>query len=100
MRATKLFVENALSGSIYLTTSVENGELTITARRLPVPGAEHVPSGKAAIYRVNDALRRCFDPQGKLRYTFCNRLGMAVRFSAGREKTKDGPILKIEPLLN
>ncbi|MEY4744508.1 MAG: hypothetical protein RL272_453 [Candidatus Parcubacteria bacterium] len=100
MTATKLFVENALDIPVYLTVNAEGGELLITARRQPTPGAECVPSGKAAVYRINDALRRCFGPDGKLRFEFRNRLGMAICFSAGREKTKDGPIIKIESLPN
>ncbi len=100
MKATKLYVENGLDVTVYLTVRVEGGELLIIARRQPVPGAETVPSGKAATYRVNDALRACFDRQGRLRYEFRNKLGTAVRFSAGREKTAEGPIMKIEPLPN
>ncbi|HSD12695.1 MAG TPA: hypothetical protein VLC10_04000 [Patescibacteria group bacterium] len=100
MKASKIFMENGLDVPVYLTVKIEGGELLIIARRQPVPGAEHVPAGKAAVYRVTDALRQCFDRQDKLRYEFRNKLGMAVRFSAGREKTREGPIMKIEPLLN
>lgn len=100
MKATKLFVENGLDVPVYLTVSVERGELRLTARRQPTPGAEHVPAGKAAVYRVTDALKACFSGPNTLRYEFRNKLGMAVRFSAGREKTAEGPIMKIEPLPN
>ena len=99
MKATKLYLENRLPVAVYVTANAASGTLQITVHGSPVPGADHVPSGKAAIYPVNDELRRCMDG-AKLRFELRNRTRMSFTLSPGREKMRDGPILGLEPLPN
>lgn len=99
--ATKLFIENGLDAPLWLVLDARNGSLSITAYDRAPAGkkSDQVPPGKAATYRVNDALKACIR-RDRLEYTFRNRCGRAVLFTGGRQRTKEGPIFRIEPLLN
>lgn len=97
MKATKVYLENRTNVPLYANVRAENGVMTITLYRLPMAGSEHIPAGKAATYAVNDALKRCFKG-GRLEYEIVNRTKMSIVFDGGREKLRDGPILKIEQL--
>lgn len=99
MKATKLYLENRLHLAVYVTAKAEGGTLTITVHRQPIPGADTIPAGKSAIYRMNDELRRCMRGT-KLNVELRNRSGMAFILSPGREKMKDGPIMGIDPIPN
>lgn len=99
MKAKKLYLENRLHVAVHVTAKAESGTFIITVHRQPVPGADTIPAGKAAIYRMNDELRRCLRGT-KLDVELRNRSGMTIIVSPGREKLKDGPILGIEALPN
>lgn len=99
MRTARLYLENRLSVAVHVTAKAEGGTFTITVHRAAVPGADMIPAGKAAVYRMNDELRRCMRGT-KLNLELRNRSGMAIVVSPGREKMKDGPILGIDPLPN
>jgi hypothetical protein len=99
--ATKLFIENGLDTALWLVLDASDGTLSITAYDAAPHGkkADQVPPGKAATYRVTEALKACYRGT-KLEYTFRNRCGKAILFTGGRQRTKEGPIFRIEPLLN
>lgn len=99
--ATKLFIENGLDAPLWLVLDASEGTLSITAYDSAPQGkkADQVPAGKAATYRVADALKACIRG-GKLEYAFKNRCRKPILFTGGRQRTKEGPIFRIEPLLN
>ena len=99
MKASKRYLENRLHVAVHVTAKAENGTYTITVHRVPIAGSDAIPAGKAAIYRMNDELRRCLRGT-KLSVELRNRSGMSIVVSPGREKMKDGPILAIDPLPN
>ncbi len=99
MPATKLFVENYLRTPLYVLVKVERRTLRLVISARPAGNAQLLPPGKFMSFPVNDAVRRCFRGAA-LQYEIVNRSGGSIVFEGGRERKPEGPIFKIEPLLN
>lgn len=99
--ATKLFIENGLDTPLWLVLDASDGNLSISVfDEAPLDQkADRVPPGKAATYRLSEALKACFRGD-KLRFTLKQRCKKGFLFTNARQRTKDGPIFAITPLLN
>lgn len=99
MKATKLFVENHLAKPLYVLTKIERRVFRLFVYAAPKPNAQELPAGKFMSFAVSDTVRSCYAGT-RLNYEIINRSGGNIIFEGGRERRPEGPVFKVEAILN